>query len=90
MLKEMLDCFIMGKEEGCEYIGIRVKMERYEGYEIIINPICNADKKIEYYKNAYNEDLTLKNAPNAVKIVDFTYGNSIQEIEMYFNSVEGD
>lgn len=42
--------------------------------EIIINEKENFESKIEYYKNAYNEDLTLKANPN-IKIVDYDFFN---------------
>lgn len=88
MLKEMLDCFKLGKTEGCKYIAVKVRMTNFEEDEVIINPMSNVDGKSRYYENAYNNDLTLKNAPQAVKIVDFTYGNSFEEIEAFFNTRE--
>lgn len=35
---------------------------------------------MEYYKKAYNDDLTLKSF-NGIKIVGFTYGDSYDEIQ---------
>ena len=49
--------------------------------ETIINPNANFDKKFSYYESAYNEDLTLKNAPDKIKIVGFTSGNTFEEIQ---------
>lgn len=48
--------------------------------EVIINNSFNFEDKLEYYKNAYNEDLTLK-ANTDIKIVDYTFGNSFAELE---------
>lgn len=85
MLKEMLDCFQSGKAEDCKYIAVKVKMNNFADDEIIINPMSNVDSKSKHYENAYNDDLTLKNAPQAVRIVDYTYGNSFEEIEAFFS-----
>lgn len=64
-----------------KFIGIKVEMLGFENPEIIINDNANFDKKFEYYRGAYNDNLTLKNAPDKVKIVGFTYGDSFEEIE---------
>lgn len=85
MKRDMLECFQQGKQEGCEYIAVKVSMTGFEEDEVIINPIKNIDSKSKYYENAYNDDLTLKNAPQAVKIVGYTYGNSFEEIEVFFS-----
>lgn len=88
MLRDMLDCFQSGKKEDCNYIAVKVKMSNFADDEIIINPMSNVDSKSKYYESAYNEDLTLKNAPQNVKIVGYTYGNSFEEIEVFFNTGE--
>jgi len=74
-------CFESAKEQGYTYVGTKIKMEGFEEPEVIINPNANFDKKLEYYKNAYNNDLTLKSF-NGVKIIGFTFGDSYDEIEM--------
>ncbi|MCR1822412.1 hypothetical protein [Terrisporobacter muris] len=74
-------CFKNAKINNFKYIGIKVWMADFEKCEVIINPIENFDKKLEYYQVAYNDDLTLKSAQDKVKIVGFTYGNSYQDIE---------
>ena len=44
--------------------------------EMIVNKLENAKSKIEYYANAYNDDLTLKNN-NKIKIVAYQISNKI-------------
>lgn len=84
-LEALLECFGLAQKEKCEFIAVKVKMTGFEKEEVIINHIDNVIAKSEYYKNAYREDLKLKNAPDAVQIVDFTYGNSFEEIQCFFD-----
>lgn len=46
--------------------------------EAIINPKENFEAKFEYYRNAYNEDLTLKANPN-IKIVHYDMAVSLED-----------
>ncbi|AYP68207.1 hypothetical protein PQE75_gp075 [Bacillus phage vB_BcoS-136] len=47
--------------------------------EMIINPRENIEEKLEYYKMAYNEDLTLKFNHN-IGIVDYEF---VEAVELY-------
>lgn len=42
--------------------------------ELIINLECNIDKKLEYYNEAYDDNLKLKTNPD-VKITQYVYGH---------------
>lgn len=75
------NCFNAAWDEGDKYIGVKIAMDGFKKEEVIINSFENFGDKLNYYKNAYNEDLTLKNAPNKIKIVGFTRGNSFEQIE---------
>lgn len=79
-MNNLIKCFIGAIENGANYIGVKVKHEDSEGAEIIINPSENFKDKLEYYKNAYNEDLVLKNC-NKIRIIGFTYGDSFESIQ---------
>jgi hypothetical protein len=46
--------------------------------EIIINPKTNFDTKLDYYKNAYREDLKQKNNPN-IKIIHYEFVENLRE-----------
>lgn len=48
--------------------------------EVIINPRENFASKLEYYANAYNDDLSLKANPN-IKIVNYHF---LETLEDYF------
>ena len=66
--------------EKKQYISVFIKMEGYGKEEMIINPNANFVKKMLYYENAYNPDLTLKSYPG-VKIIDYRSFNSIADFE---------
>ena len=66
--------------DKAKYIAIAVLIEGAKDPEIIINLTSNFKSKMDYYKKAYNEDLCLK-ANQTIKIVDFTYSNSLSIIE---------
>lgn len=80
-IKHLEKCFGKAIMEHRRYVGVKIWMFGFEETEVIINPTDNFHKKLEYYKNAYNEDLTLKNAPDKIKIVGFTYGDDFKEIQ---------
>lgn len=65
--------------DNCDYVGIKVAMQGFEGCEIIINPRENFKAKFDYYKKAYNNDLTLKTF-NGIRIINAAYG-TISDIE---------
>lgn len=52
--------------------GVFVEMPGYESPEIIVNPVENLEKKLEYYKNAYDENLKHKHA-EGIKIIGYTF-----------------
>jgi hypothetical protein len=51
--------FASAEEYRCGYIAIGIQSDNPE-VEIIINPRCNFDAKLKYYKLAYDADLVLK------------------------------
>lgn len=74
-------CFEAGIEKNANFIAIRVSCVDMPEDELIINPIENAEDKLEYYKKAYSDDLTLKAAPQTISITGFTYGDTLGDIE---------
>ena len=62
------------------YFGVKVLNEANGQTELIINTVDNMlNGKLDYYLNAYNENLELKNN-NKIKIVGFTFANLIEDI----------
>lgn len=73
-------CFYEASQKDAKYVGVKIQMRGFQKPEIIINENENFDSKFDYYKKAYNDDLTLKTF-NGIKIIGFTYGDSFEEIE---------
>lgn len=53
-------------------LGLMIEMPGFESPELIINPVENLEKKLEYYKNTYGEDLEHKHA-KGIKIIAYTF-----------------
>lgn len=65
---------------NASYFGVKVLNEANGQTELIINTVDNMlNGKLDYYLNAYNENLELKNN-NKIKIVGFTFANLIEDI----------
>lgn len=77
----LLNCFTFAGLSKAKYVGVKIRMIGFEADEIIINERANFKSKLAYYMKAYNDDLELKTAPDKIRIVGFTYGNSFEEIE---------
>lgn len=79
-INNLENCFYGAKKFNKKYVGVLIEMPNSPKPEIIINEYENFDSKLDYYKNAYNEDLTLKSF-NKIKIIGFSYGDSFQDME---------
>lgn len=79
-IKDLEKCFEHAKEGYYTYVAVVVTVPSCENCEIIINPRSNFDSKLEYYKKAYNDDLTLKSF-NQIKITNFFYSDDVTDIE---------
>lgn len=73
-------CFKAAQEKNANYVAVSIMMPGFEKPEIIINDKENINSKLEYYKKAYNNDLTLKTF-NQIKIIGFTYSDTFSDIE---------
>ena len=72
--------FNKAKENGVKYIGVQVWTKGNEKPEIIINETESFDKKLDYYKNAYNDDLVLKSY-DGISIRAAAMANRFSEME---------
>lgn len=53
-------------------LGLIIEMPGFQSPEMIINPCENLEKKLEYYKNTYDDSLEHKNA-KGIKIIGYTF-----------------
>jgi hypothetical protein len=81
-MEKLEKCFKKAKESGAKYIGLSIYMEGFTTDEIIINSVYNLDKKLEYYKTAYNDDLTHKFS-KGISISGYTFADSFEEIQFH-------
>lgn len=79
-MKNLEISFEREKKYNAEFVAVKIEMEGFPEVEFIINPIVNADSKLAYYKNTYDENLNHKHA-KGIKIVGCTFGNDWNEIE---------
>lgn len=81
MLKKinLESCFKHAIEKGYNYLGVVVKVDENHR-ELIVNTKNNFQSKLKYYKLAYDENLN-HNIANEMSITDFTYGNTLADIE---------
>lgn len=59
-LEELELVFNNAKRMNLE-VGVYITVPGCDREEVIVNPPENLDVKLDYYKRAYNDDLTLKN-----------------------------
>jgi len=57
---EELETFFNTVPDEATHMEVYVEHPNLPEPEVIMNPISNMCKKIEYYKSAYNDNLTLK------------------------------
>lgn len=77
-------CFNMAMAENIEYVGVVIKMEGFPQTEVIINRFENFEKKLEYYKNTYDENLKHKFA-EGISIINYAYGYCFESINEELN-----
>ncbi len=79
-IKNVEHCISSAKENGFKFIAIALQMPKYQDVEVEVIRNVDFDKKLEYIKENFNGDLTMKDKP-LIKIVGFTHCNSYDEIE---------
>lgn len=67
-------------EANAKYFGVIVVNGFNNQEELIVNTLDNMQNgKLDYYMNAYNQDLTLKTQPK-IRIAGFTYGKTVADV----------
>lgn len=67
-----LKCIINKAIEKKEPLSLLIEMPGFQKPEMITNPVENLEKKLEYYKKTYDENLEHKHA-KGIKIVGYTF-----------------
>lgn len=86
-MKNLEDCYSMAISLGYRYVAVLIQMEGFKKHEIIINSKENFDENLKYYQRSYNDDLVLKSY-SGIRIVGFTMGDSLADIESSLSSLE--
>ena len=79
-MENLEECFKTAIENNSKYIAVKIETRGSEGAEIIINPRCNFESKLEYYKKAYTDDLVLKTY-DGIRIVGFCDSDTFDFID---------
>ena len=67
---EFLEFLDESYEQKYKYFTVLIDTESSNGYELIVNPICNYETKRAYYDKAYDDDLILKSF-SGIRIIDY-------------------
>jgi hypothetical protein len=85
---ELQKCFMEAIEEGAKSVYVEVFMDNFPSSELIVNPIDNALGKLDYYNNAYDDNLQ-HNHSKGIRIIDFGYSlDEVLEIQYTYNEGE--
>lgn len=76
-MKDIEGTFETAKILNCNFIVVAISVPEFSKPQLLINEKSDFDKKLEYYKNAYNHDLTLKSCPE-IKIISIDACSGIQ------------
>lgn len=79
-MKDLEQTFNEAMESSARYIGVKISMNGFPSDEVIINQTENFEKKLEYYKDTYDEGLNHKHAPG-ICIVGFNYADDFATLE---------
>lgn len=82
---DLEEFYKLGMKNKVGFIGMQILAKGCNKPEIIINPTENFQQKLDYIRNAYDEDLRLK-ACKDIKIVALVCGNNFDELEKALNT----
>jgi hypothetical protein len=79
-MEDLEQCFKKAMKDKANYIAVKIETKGCKAPEVIINPYENFETKLDYYQNAYSDDLALKNCKD-IKITDFMAAYNFEELE---------
>ena len=77
---DLKKCFETAEKIGYEFVAVKIDMQGFEHPEIVINRKGNYEDKMNYYENAYDENLILK-AYNGIRIIGFVAADTFEDLE---------
>lgn len=80
-MSSLEECFKSGKQLGANFIAVKIQVQGCPKPELIVNPKENFEQKLQYYQNAYTDELVLKTYAG-IRIVGFSCGYYLDELEL--------
>lgn len=65
--------------DGCKFMGVKVSLLNAPEPEIIINPSPNFEAKLNYYKQAYDDNMRLYHNRD-IRILGVASGNTVASL----------
>ena len=78
----LIGVFTKAIKESYPLVAVKIHMEGFPKDEIIINELENAEKKLEYYVNTYDDNLVHKHS-SGIQIVDVDYADYVDELKWF-------
>ena len=73
---DLRECFETAQRLGYEFVAVKIDMQGFEHPEIVINRKGNFEDKMNYYDNAYDDNLILKTCKD-IEIRQITATNEL-------------
>lgn len=79
-MKDLVEALNYSMQVKKKYFAIAVTLPDTDEVELIINTTPNFQNKLDYYMRSYDENL-IHNMNAKIRIVAFTYGDNLAQIE---------
>jgi hypothetical protein len=81
-MKDLQTHFKQAIAEKYKWFAIKVYIPGFGAGELILNPLCNIEDKLEYYAKAYDENLVHRQS-GVIKIIDWDYADFVDELKFF-------
>lgn len=82
--EELIEAFELAFSDDAKYVFLEMQLPLHPATELIINPIENAEKKLEYILHVYDDELLGLHAP--VSIISFGFVENLSQLEYTRNN----
>lgn len=80
-MTQLENCFSTAKNLNYRYVAIQIDILGYDRPETLISPIQNFNRTLQYFKEAYDDNLILKESEGNIRIVNFVMADTYETIE---------